>query len=97
MILIGQIQQIDQEIFKEAIDREINSLSIKVSYKEIPAKFQCNICNNIFYYDELNLEDDQKENIHFIPEAIYIFVKCPKCGTNDFKILQGRGVFVEFP
>ncbi|MFN3995917.1 MAG: hydrogenase/urease maturation nickel metallochaperone HypA [bacterium] len=97
IILIGEIQQIDKILFKQALEKEIKELSIEIEYQEIPAKFRCNVCQHEFLYDDLDLTEEEKENIHFIPETIYIFVKCPKCGSNDFNIIQGRGVYIQLP
>ncbi len=95
IVYIGQIQQIDIDLFKNALLSELNGMDVNVSFQEVKAKFKCNVCANEFYYDEIDLSEEEKEDIHFLPESIHIFVKCPKCFSNDFKIVEGRGVFIE--
>lgn len=94
-VLIGEIQQIDVELFKDALLKELGSLDISLKFELLPAKLKCNICSFEFYYNELNLSEEEKESIHFIPETIHIFVKCPNCNSNDFKIIEGRGIYVK--
>ncbi len=35
------------------------------------------------------------ESIHFIPEVAHTYIKCPKCGSPDFEIIKGRGIWLE--
>jgi hydrogenase nickel incorporation protein HypA/HybF len=94
ILAIGEIQNIDIDIFLQSLQEYL--LNIKISYKIIKAKIRCNKCLNEWYYsDSLNiLNEDQKESIHFIPETIYLFIRCNKCNSNDFEIIDGRGIFI---
>jgi len=91
---IGEIQNIDIEIFLQSLENYLPN--IKINYEIIKAKIKCNKCfNEWFYSDSLNsLDEDQKESIHFIPETIYLFIRCNKCNSNDFEIIDGRGIFI---
>ncbi|MCS6955103.1 MAG: hydrogenase/urease maturation nickel metallochaperone HypA [Candidatus Calescibacterium sp.] len=95
IIYIGQIQQIDIELFKEAMFEEIREFNIEVYFEEIPAKMKCNACQHEFIYDKTSLNSEEQENIHFLPEMIYIYIRCPNCKSNDFSIVEGRGIFIK--
>jgi hydrogenase nickel incorporation protein HypA/HybF len=42
-----------------------------------------------------SLDEEAREAIHFLPEAAHAYIRCPKCGSPDFEILSGRGVWLE--
>jgi hydrogenase nickel incorporation protein HypA/HybF len=94
ILAIGEIQNIDIDIFLQSLQEYLPN--IKISYKIMKAKIRCNKCSNEWFYsDSLNiLNEDQKESIHFIPETIYLFIRCNKCNSNDFEIIDGRGIFI---
>ncbi|ACK41412.1 MULTISPECIES: hydrogenase nickel incorporation protein HypA [Dictyoglomus] len=97
---VGEVQQIDMEVFNYAI-KELSKGTIlensEIKYEIFPAKLVCNNCGNIWSYMESfqGLTDEEKEAIHFIPETIHVYMKCPKCKSADFEIKEGRGVFIE--
>ncbi|MGB9857136.1 MAG: hydrogenase nickel incorporation protein HypA [Dictyoglomaceae bacterium] len=97
---IGEIQQIDLEIFDFAL-KELSKGTLlettKINYEIHPAIIHCNLCDYRWSYKESfdKLKDEEKEAIHFIPETIHVYICCPKCGSRDFDIEEGRGVWVE--
>ena len=50
--------------------------------------------NRTLAYNVVRLED-VREAIHFVPEIAHTYIKCPKCGSPDFEVVQGRGVWLE--
>ncbi|MCX7845237.1 MAG: hydrogenase nickel incorporation protein HypA [Dictyoglomaceae bacterium] len=99
-IKIGEIQQIDLEVFNFAL-KELSKDTIlegtEIRYENYPALLLCNVCKNIWSYMESfeKLNDEEREAIHFIPETIHVYIHCPKCGSVDFEIKEGRGVWIE--
>lgn len=99
-IKVGEIQQIDLGVFDFAL-KELSKSTIldgaKIKYEDYPAILFCNLCNNEWSYRESfdKLGDEEKEAIHFIPETIHVYIRCPKCGSVDFEIKEGRGVWIE--
>ncbi|ACI19221.1 hydrogenase nickel incorporation protein HypA [Dictyoglomus thermophilum] len=97
---VGEVQQIDMEVFDYAI-KEISKGTIlensEIKYTIFPAKLLCNNCGNEWSYMESfeSLTEEEREAIHFIPETIHVYIKCPKCKSPDFEIKEGRGVFIE--
>jgi hydrogenase nickel incorporation protein HypA/HybF len=42
-----------------------------------------------------NVEENELEAIHFVPEIAHTYLRCPKCDSPDFEILGGRGVTLQ--
>ncbi|MDK6029099.1 hydrogenase nickel incorporation protein HypA [Ignisphaera sp. 4213-co] len=100
-IVIGELQEIDKDIFEFALnelktlaEKENNVVIKNLKIVEEKAMFKCNRCNYVWSLDEVNIDSFAKESIHFIPEVAHSYIQCPKCGSHDFEIIQGRGVYL---
>lgn len=101
VVVLGELQNVDEEGFREIFN------NLKLTYDETfdktevlfetePAKFTCLSCKKEFSKKELHeITHNQSESIHFIPELARVFMKCPSCGSPDFKITAGRGVYLK--
>jgi hydrogenase nickel incorporation protein HypA/HybF len=98
---IGELQQIEQDIFEFALgeiikekDKKLKDVKIKI--KSEKSNFICNNCQNHWSFDDLKkkINEDESEAIHFIPEVALVHSRCPKCGSPDFEITKGRGVSI---
>jgi hydrogenase nickel incorporation protein HypA/HybF len=96
-IKLGELQQIEMDIFKFAIQQLISSTfkNAKIIIEVGKAKLECKACGTKWEFEKEELTEDTKEAIHFVPEIAHSFIKCPKCNSPDFEILQGRGVWLE--
>jgi len=98
-IKLGELQQIDREIFEFAL-KEISQLkkiksNIKIEIER--AGLKCRVCGHKWKFDNAakKLDEDEAEFIHFVPDVAHIYLRCPKCKSPDFEIIKGRGVWVE--
>jgi hydrogenase nickel incorporation protein HypA/HybF len=101
-VSLGELQQINQEIFQKAIEDIIESqggsllekAEIKITTEETFLK--CNKCEHKWKFSDMKkkLSDDESESIHFIPEVAFVHTRCPNCGSPDFEITKGRGVTI---
>lgn len=96
-IKMGELQQIDQEIFEFALSQLRSPLlkSAKFTFETVKAELKCKVCGHQWNFNAKNLEEDVSEAIHFIPEIAHTYIKCAKCGSPDFEIPVGRGVWLE--
>jgi len=96
-IKIGELQQIDQEIFEFALSQLRSPMlkNAKFSLETVKAELKCRVCNHKWKFSTKNLNEDVSEFIHFVPEIAHTYLKCPKCGSPDFEILTGRGVWLD--
>ncbi|HOJ86677.1 MAG TPA: hydrogenase nickel incorporation protein HypA [Elusimicrobiales bacterium] len=95
IVYMGELQAIDMEVFKFAMEEILKQNKKKINYKIVveESEFKCNSCGKDFSMSEVKKKsEEEKENIHFIPEMVKAFVKCPKCKSIDFEIIKGRGV-----
>jgi len=100
-INIGELQQIELEIFdfaiKEILKDHSNKLkSVKINIEIDESKLRCKICGNIWKFSDIrnDLNTDESEAIHFIPEVAFVHSRCTKCKSPDFEIISGRGVSI---
>jgi hydrogenase nickel incorporation protein HypA/HybF len=97
-VLIGELQAIDREIFGFALATMLEERPFRSAVYEMetePAAFLCTACGKEWSLDETGgLTDESREAIHFLPEAAHAFVRCPRCGSPDYRLLRGRGVSI---
>ncbi len=92
---LGELQAVDREVFELALGESLKLYGLEVESYELvteEAFFECKACGFSWGLGELALSDEVREAIHFLPEAAYAYVRCPRCGSPDFSIVRGRGV-----
>ena len=96
-VKIGQLQQVERPIFRFALTqlKPAEFKNAKFHITRAKTTLKCRVCGNIWQFKEAKLDKEIAEAIHFVPEAAHTFIKCSKCGSPDFEIEQGRGVWLE--
>ncbi len=96
-VVLGELQSIDLEVFKLALNTLIEEEGVRgVEYDIVTeeAEFKCRRCGGEWRLKDLKLSSSEIEAIHFLPEAVHAIVKCPYCGSRDYSIVRGRGVYI---
>jgi len=100
-ICMGELQQIEQDIFEFALNEIIKShgkklKNVKISIETEESTLKCKICGHTWSFSDMmmKLNEEESEAIHFIPEVAFVHTRCPKCGSPDFEIITGRGVSI---
>ena len=98
---IGELQQIERDIFEFALEEIINSKdnklkNVKINIETEKSSLKCKSCEHTWKFSDMKkkLNEDESEAIHFIPEVAFVHTRCPKCGSPDFEITTGRGVSI---
>ena len=98
---IGELQQIERDIFEFALGEIIKSKenklkNVKISIETEKSTLKCKSCDHTWKFSDMKkkLNEDESEAIHFIPEVAFVHTRCPKCGSPDFEITTGRGVSI---
>lgn len=98
-VAVGELASFDkgliESLLKELVKgTEIEGAEVKVEVEK--AKVKCQSCGSLWTFDDLvaPLSENDREMIHFVPELLGSFAKCPKCGGRDFGIESGRSVRV---
>jgi len=98
-VLLGELQAIDREIFTFALETLLQERPFRAASYTLqtePARFRCTTCERDWTLAECaSLEGDAREAIHFLPETAHAFVRCPSCGSPDYRVQAGRGVRIE--
>lgn len=101
-VRMGALQQIDDDIFREAIAKfqsESDEVrNAEVIFEQEPIRAECRRCETSWEVagDELEaLGEEASEAIHFVPELARAYLRCPECGSADFAVERGRGVWIE--
>ncbi len=96
-IKVGELQQIEPPILRFALTQLKPELFKNTKFHILKAKstLKCRVCATTWQFNLKKLDKVTAEAIHFVPEASHSFIKCPKCGSPDFEIVTGRGVWLE--
>ena len=97
IIKIGELQQVEEEILFFAFNQLKKDIfrNTKFQIVKTKTKLKCRVCGIKWSFKKQSLDENTVESIHFIPEVAHAYVKCPKCGSPDFKIIEGRGIWLE--
>jgi hydrogenase nickel incorporation protein HypA/HybF len=96
-IKVGELQQVEEDILLFALSQlkqsELKDARFRI--KKAKTKLKCRSCSNVWLFSREKLDEETAEAIHFIPEVAHTYIKCQKCGSPDFEIVEGRGVWLE--
>jgi len=59
------------------------------------AELKCRVCGHKWFFKRNEIDEDVAEAIHFVPEIAHAYIRCPRCGSPDFEVTRGRGVWLE--
>jgi len=99
-VVLGELQDVEGEIVEFALN-EMKKGTIaeyaKIEFIEEEALFECRNCGYKWTLKDVSgkLDKEIREDIHFVPEVVHAFLECPRCGSRDFEVLQGRGVYIK--
>ncbi len=96
-VKIGELQQIERSIFRFALTQLKPTQFNNTKFHLTTAKttLNCRICGTTWLFKKEKLDNNTAEAIHFVPEVAHTYIRCPKCGSPDFEIVEGRGVWLE--
>jgi len=95
---VGELQQIELDVLKFALSQLKTSKLLKnarFNIETVKAELKCRVCGYEWIFRKEKIDEDVAEAIHFIPEMAHTYIKCPNCGSPDFEIVRGRGVWLE--
>jgi len=96
-IKFGDLQQVERRILRFAISQMKTPLFKKAKFHILTSKtvLRCKACGTTWEFSLQKMDKETAEAIHFVPEVAHSYIKCPKCGSPDFEIASGRGVWLE--
>ncbi len=96
-IRLGELQQVEPELFEFALSQVKTPRFQQAEFRieRVKAGFKCRVCSHEWSFGAEGLEEEAQEAIHFVPELAHAFAKCPECGSRDFEITRGRGIWLD--
>ena len=94
---IGELAQFDARLVKQLLSDLRKGTPLEradVVIETEKSKVKCLSCGASLDFQELIglLSDDEREMVHFLPELLSSFSKCPSCSKSYFEIEEGRSV-----
>jgi hydrogenase nickel incorporation protein HypA/HybF len=95
-ISVGELQQIEEDVLEFALSQLKKDKLEGARFRIVKARarFKCRVCGHGWIFNGKELGHGAVEAIHFVPEIAHVYVKCPRCGSPDFEVLGGRGVWL---
>jgi len=109
-IVVGELSQIDKDILRDAVTtlaEEELGYKVNIVMEEEKARLKCNTCGYEFGFNEafeqlkrifcpdLKPGEECENPVHYVPELVSTYVRCPRCGSPDIEIIAGRGVWIK--
>ena len=96
-IKVGELQQVELDILRFALSqlKPASFKNAKFRIMRTNTQLKCRVCGHAWLFTKQKLNRSTAEAIHFVPEVAHTYLKCPKCGSPDFEITEGRGVWLE--
>ena len=96
-VKIGELQQVEKEILVFALKqlKPIGFNSTRFRVTKGKTKLKCRVCGNTWLFRRSKLDAETAEAIHFVPEVAHTYIRCSRCGSPDFEIAEGRGIWLE--
>jgi hydrogenase nickel incorporation protein HypA/HybF len=96
-VKVGELQQVELDILRFALSqlKPANFKDAKFLITRAKTKLKCRVCGYAWLFKKKELDESIAEAIHFVPEVAHTYIKCPKCGSPDFEMAKGRGVWLE--
>lgn len=94
-VVLGELQNVDGEILLFALEELKKGTRLEGAKFELEvelAEFECNFCGRKWKLSDVGVGEAEREAIHFVPELAHAFLRCPSCGSPDFRVVKGRGV-----
>jgi hydrogenase nickel incorporation protein HypA/HybF len=94
--MVGELQQVEHEVLQFAFQQLKTPLFRNAEFvlRSQPAKFRCRNCGHEWGFTSEGMTEEVSEAIHFVPEMAHVYIKCSQCGSPDFEVVEGRGVWL---
>ena len=94
---VGELAQFDLRLVRQLLvdsRRGTQLQDVEVAVEVEQSKIRCMSCGKEWSFRQLSgqMSEEQKEMVHFLPELLSSFAKCPSCSRSFFEIEEGRSV-----
>ncbi|TDA35547.1 MAG: hydrogenase nickel insertion protein HypA, partial [Hadesarchaea archaeon] len=93
-VVLGEIQGVEEGLLRFALE-ELSRGTIlegaEITFEREKGRVGCRSCGFEWSPERGSMEE---EALHFLPDLLPLFLRCPRCGGLDLEIKGGRGVWV---
>ena len=94
---VGELAQFDLRLVRQLLEdsrRGTSLQGVEVAIQIDQSKIRCMSCGMEWNFRQLSgqMSGEEKEMVHFLPELLNSFAKCPSCSKSFFEIEEGRSV-----
>ncbi|MEM2865764.1 MAG: hydrogenase nickel incorporation protein HypA [Candidatus Hadarchaeales archaeon] len=93
-LILGEIQGVEEELLRFALGELSRGTMLEgaeVRVEREKGRVGCRSCGFEWFPERGSGEE---EALHFLPDLLPLFLKCPRCGSVDLEIKGGRGIWV---
>jgi Zn finger protein HypA/HybF involved in hydrogenase expression len=94
---VGELAQFDLRLVRQLLEDSRRGTPLQdadVTIEVEQSKVRCMSCRREWNFRQLSghMSEEEKEMVHFLPELLNSFARCPSCSRSFFEIEQGRSV-----
>ena len=98
-VRVGELAEFDIRLIRELLVELKRGTQLEQARAVVlreRSRVRCLSCNSEWDFDDLvgPLQRDEREMVHFLPELLSSYSKCPSCSKSYLEIEQGRSVRV---
>lgn len=98
-VRVGELAQFDVRVIRDLLAELRDGTPLqgaRVTVEVEGAKLRCLSCNEELRFEDIarRVPPDEREIIHFLPELVSSYFRCPRCSKSYFEIREGRSVTV---
>ncbi len=94
---VGELAQFDIRLVRRLLNDVSKGTPLEgatVVVEREKSRVRCLSCGKAWGFRDLvgSLSKEEREAVHFLPELLSSWSRCPSCSKNYFEIEEGRGV-----
>lgn len=96
-VRVGELAQFDLRLVRELLNELKIGTSLagaKMVVRTERSKVRCLGCGSVWRFEDViqPMSADAKEVVHYFPELLSSYSRCPSCSKSYLEIVEGRGV-----
>jgi hydrogenase nickel incorporation protein HypA/HybF len=98
IIRLGELRSVNEDTLSFSLKTLLSMRGFGepgILIERVPINLVCRSCGLTWSIRLSELPEEVREFVHLVPEVLHSYVKCPSCGSRDFKISSGKEIYIE--
>ena len=96
-VRVGELAQFDLRLVRQLLNELKTGTPLKnakVVVRVEKSKVKCSSCGSVWRFKDVvrPMSGDEREVVHFFPELLNSYTRCPSCSKSYLEIEEGRSV-----